>query len=235
MTSLFISSSNRVENNLYRIGSKITYSGVKLKSASILNNYFNCVSFQVTLTINSVNIPVTISDGNYTPQQMATYLENKLNQYGNGTQWKVYFNQAALKFSIQYTSLSSNPVSLTFNNNSLTFFGITNSPIVFGPNVVTYFEFPSQTISQPGFYRVECRDLSTTSMYFEDNPNSGILGIVPINTLYGQNQTYNDSDNFFIQSDVKNDLYNFLSIRIFLGDSDVELQNPQFGLTLHFI
>ena len=141
MTSLFISSNSRVENNLYKIGSNISYTGVKLKSASVLNNFFNCVNFSVTLNISGVYIPISISNGNYTGQQMASYLENKLNQYGNGTQWKVYFNQASLKCSIQYTSVSPNPTTLTFNSNSLLYFGVTSSPIVFSSNATTFFEF----------------------------------------------------------------------------------------------
>ena len=234
MTSLFISSNSRVENNLYKIGSKISYNGVKLKSASILNNSYNAVGFSVTVNVSSVNIPVTIQDGNYTGQQMASYLSNKLNQLGNGSQWKVFFNEAAMKFSIQYTSVSPSNVTLTFNPASYSFFG-NSSVITFAPNTTSYYEFPNQTFTAPGYYRIECRELSTKSMYYEDNPNSSIVGIVPINTLYGQYQTFNDSDNFYLSTKDPNDLYNFLSIKIFLGDSDVELTNPQFALILHFI
>lgn len=237
MTSLFISSNNKIDNNRYRVGSKIEYNGVKLKSASILNNFNNVVGFQVTVNFGGVDIPLTIQDGYYSGDEMAEYLQNKLNQFGNGSQWKVLFNNSAQKFSVQYTNLSTTLLTtLTFNNNSAPFFGVNGGVAIdFPADYTTFIEMPNPTIRTAGFYRIECNDLSTNSMYFEDNPNSGIIGIIPINKGYGEYENFNDSDGFYMTTKTVNDIYNFVNIRIFLGDSNVELSNPHFILVLHFI
>src|SRR5207253_10773542 len=99
--------------------------GVKLRSASILNNYYNVVGHSVTINISGINIPISLSDGFYNGEQYANYLQKRLNSYSGNSGWVVYFNRPSLKYYIQYTAASSNSTTLTFNTAMKSFLGFT--------------------------------------------------------------------------------------------------------------
>ena len=80
MTSLLVTNSHRLETNSCNIPPHtIRFHGVKLRSASILNNYYNVVGHSVTINISGVTIPINLSDGFYSGEQYGDYLQKRLN------------------------------------------------------------------------------------------------------------------------------------------------------------
>lgn len=235
MTSLFIDSSTRTDGDNYRIPTKIEFTGVKLRSAIILNNSPNVIGFQVIMHLDGANPVVTIDDGYYTGSAMATYLQNKLNQVVpfNGQIWGVSFNEASNKFTFSYDNPSSTfDAGLTFNTASQSFFGVTT--MTFPQNVLSYVESLFPSISKESFYRIESQTLSSVGYMEHDSPNSGLLAIVPIEGGWGSYSKYENPDNFFLKTTSVNDIYNYIQINVFLGDSKQPLVNPSFALTFQF-
>src|SRR5438876_2899281 len=117
MTSLLVTSGKRLDIDSYSIPPHtIRFHGVKLRSASILNNWYNVQGHVATIRILSVDIPITLSDGFYTGDQCAYYLQQRLNDYSGNDNWTVYFNKPALKYYISYNNQTSNVVVLKFND-----------------------------------------------------------------------------------------------------------------------
>ena len=117
MTSLFIDSSTRVQDDLYVIPTQIEFSAVKLRSAIILNNQYNVQGFSVNLTIPSSSFAkdFPISDGYYKGDELAAELERILNAEFIDDNWKVTFSDSNRKFTFQYKKNATSTAFLTFN------------------------------------------------------------------------------------------------------------------------
>ena len=236
MTTLFIDSSTRTVGDNYVVPTKIEFSQVKLRSAIILNNQYNVQGFSVNLTIPSSsfaqNFP--IPDGFYSGQELAAELERLINAEFIDDNWKISFSVSNRKFTFQYKNTSTSTAYLTFN---------TASQPMFGANVLTFVTDNvnkedsiqgSQSINVQSFYRIECPSLSFLGFMEHDSPHSGLLAIVPVTGKFGQYSIYENADNYFMSSTNLNDFYNYIQVKIFIGDSQTELINPVFGLTLQF-
>jgi hypothetical protein len=67
-----------------------------------------------------------------------------------------------------------------------------------------------------------------------DAANSGLIGVVPITSGPGEYSIYDNPDNFLMTSSGLNDIYNYIQIKIFVGDSQRQVESPKFGLVLQF-
>ena len=237
MTSLFIDSSTRVDGNNYRIPTKIDFTGVKLRSAIILNNQYNVKDFSVNLTIPSTSFAqdFPISDGTYTGQDMASELESLLNAEFVDDNWKITYSNSNRKFKFAYKNTSTSTAYLTFITASQEFFGATVLTFVTDAIVHEDMVLTNQSINVQSFYRIECPSLSSLGFMEHDSEHSGLLAIVPVTGGPGNYSVYENPDSYFMRSTNTNDIYNFLQVNIFLGDSPVPSENPIFGLTFQFI
>ena len=237
MTSLFIDSSTRVDGNNYRIPTKIDFTGVKLRSAIILNNQYNVKDFSVNLTIPSTSFAMdfAIADGYYNGQELASELQNLLNSEFIDDNWKISFSTASKKFTFLYKDTATTTAFLTFNTASQPFFGATALTFVTDSIHKEDSNVGSQSINVQSFYRIESPSLSSLGYVEHDSPHSGLLAVVPVTGSFGNYSIYENPDNYFMRSTNTNDIYNFLQVNIFLGDSPVPLENPVFGLTFQFV
>src|SRR5438552_12134304 len=150
MTSLLVTNSHQLETNSYNIPPHtIRFHGVILRSASILNDYYNVVGHSVTINISGVNIPITLSDGFYNGEQYGEYLQKRLNAFSGSSGWLVYFNRPSLKYYIQYTAPSSGTTTLTFNTAMKSFLGFTSSTLTFPGSTGTITSFSSDNTVNP--------------------------------------------------------------------------------------
>ena len=235
MTTLLVTSDKQVYSSDYRIATKINFRGMKLRSASILNNQYNVVGHVMTYNFLSIDIPLTIADGNYEGADYAAYLERRLNSFGSGADtWKVSFNEASLKFSFRHQNDSPNAKTLSFNGPGKTFIG-TGDPLVFPGNKTTYLEAVNQTTVQPGYYRVTSQTLTSHGYTYDDSPNSNVVGVIPINAPYGKYSTFSNTDSFYQMQLNSTDIQNFLDVKVYLENQHTPLENPVFALVFQFI
>ena len=237
MTSLFIDSSTRTDGDNYRIPTKIEFTGVKLRSAIILNNSYNVQGFSVNLTIPiisfSQNFP--ISDGFYKGEELAAELQNLLNAEFIDDNWNIKFSNSNRKFTFSYKNASTTTAFLVFNTASQPFFGATSLTFVTDSSQKEDSIQGNQSINVQSFYRIESPSLSSLGYMEHDSPHSGLLAICPVTGQFGQYSVYENSDNYFMNSTSVNDLYNYIQVKIYMGDSPTPLVNPVFALTFQFV
>jgi hypothetical protein len=206
---------------------------VKLRSASILNNHYNVEGLIATTRFSSIDFPLPLADGNYTGEQFAFYLQQRLNSTSAASNWTVYFNAPALKYYIQFNN-TSGEMMLKFNSAMKTFTGF-NNDLTFPPSVITAFESDVKVKTQAGYYRLVSNSLSSNSLAFDDNQSSGVVAIIPINSQFGEFTTYNNEDNFYISTIGEQTLFNFIDIHLYLEDTELELNPAVFQLNFQFI
>jgi hypothetical protein len=207
---------------------------MKLKSASILNNHYNVTDHVATVRFLSIDFPKPISDGNYSGEQYAYYLQQQLNSSDAAENWRVYYNGPALKYFIQFNNMSSNSVELKFNDAMKTFMGF-NSNKTFPANQISSFESDEKVKPMAGYYRIVSNSLSSNSMGYDDADSSGVVAVVPINAGYGQFTTYRNEDEMYITTVSEQNLYNFIDLHFYIEDTDIELDPAVFQLNFQFI
>ena len=235
MTSLLVTNNKRLDTDAYSVPpTNIRFHGVKLRSASILNNHYNVRGHVVTIRILSVDVPINLSDGFYSGEQYAYYLEQRLNDWSGNANWKVYFNRPALKYYISYNNPTANSVELKFNDSVKTFMGF-NNDLVFPGSTKTAISSDNKVKPLEGYYRIVSHSLTSNSMAYDDAAQSGTIAIIPLTGGFGEYTQYNNTDNFYITTKSEQTIFNTLDVHIFIEDSNVEVENPIFQLHFQFV
>jgi hypothetical protein len=185
----------------------------------------------LTIRVLSVDIPLTIHDGNYSGQELASYMETRLNQFSGNTGWRVIYNSSALRYYIQYVNPTEHPVTLKFNDALRPWVGFT-SDITFAASATTFAESNVKVKSQTGYYRIVSHNLVTNSMAFDDQLQSGVIGVIPKTGKFGEYTIYENTDNFFIETVSEQTLYNQMDLHIYLDDTFEELAEPIFHINI---
>ena len=235
MSSLLVSNAHRIDLDTYSVPqSMIKYNGVKLRSASILNNDYTANGFVMTVRFLSVDIPLHLHDGYYNGYELASYMQTRLNQYSGNQSWIVTYNSSALRYNIQYVNTTSNPVTLKFNDVMKPWVGFTHD-ITFPGSATTFFESDTKVRTPPGYIRVVSHSLTSNSMAFDQQLLSGVVGIVPVTGKFGEYSVYDNADSFFIQTVAEQTLYNQIDLHFYIEDTFEELADPIFHVNFQFI
>ena len=235
MVSLLVSNARQLDADTYSIPpTQIRYRGVKVRSASILNNDYNLNGAVLTVRFLSIDVPLNLHDGFYTGAELAAYMQTRLNQYSGNESWVVLYNHSALRFYIQYNNSTSNPITLKFNSALRPWVGFTND-ITFAPNSTTFFESDVNVKTPVGYYRLVSHSLVSNSMAFDETLQSGVIATIPRTGNFGEYTVYENPDNFFIETPSEQTLYNQLDLHIYLEDTFEEVANPVFHVNLQFI
>jgi hypothetical protein len=182
----------------------------------------------------SVNVPLNLSDGFYSGEEYAYYLQQRLNDYSGNQNWKVYFNRPALKYYISYDNPTGNTVELKFNDASKTFMGF-NHDLTFPGNTKTAISSDNKVRPLEGYYRIVSHTLTQHSMSYDNAGQSGVIAIVPLTGGFGSYSQYDNTDNFYITSKSESAIFNNIDIHIYIEDSNVEVDNPIFQLHFQFV